>query len=479
MPDYSPLFGLSARLPPSNPQAEQALLGAILCNNRAYDLCAGLTAEHFADPVHAAIFDAARRRIEAGRKVDAVTLKGVFENTGVLDDAGGVGYLVQLITAMVAIDNAGDYARAIIDCALKRDMIIIGESLVNRAFGDWRANSAAEIGADALSALDEAMGRAGTWGTISMADAVDAALRQSESAHRGDRNALGLTTGIAPVDAQLGGLYPGELTIIGARSGEGKTAFALQALRHIAGQFRDESRGCAALWSMEVPAASIATVNLAALTGIPADIIRSGGYGRQQADELASAGKALHFLPLPILDGHTTLTQAIADMRKLRRTKGLRIAVLDHRDLFGREEERERMQDLAWMAHVTRTLKRAAKAIGIPIVLLVQLSRDIERREDKRPRKSDLMYAGEADADNIVLLYRKELHMGGTPEKQRGESEEQYGHRKWRHYQDCEAAKGKATAYFVKRRFGPPGAVELAFDGTRMTFAPLDGLTAG
>src|SRR5690242_15227880 len=132
----SPLLGLSHRLPPSNLQAEQALLGALLANNKAYERVAEFLApEHFADPLHARIFQAVARRIEAGQLADAVTLKAEFEHSGVLDELGGTAYLAQLLSAMVGIINAGEYGRAVYDAWLRRQLIEIGETVVNNAFG--------------------------------------------------------------------------------------------------------------------------------------------------------------------------------------------------------------------------------------------------------------------------------------------------------------------------------------------------------
>ncbi len=132
----SPLFGLSQRLPPSNLQAEQALLGALLANNKAYERVSEFLApEHFADPIHGRIYQAIVRRVEAGQLADAVTLKAEFEHAGILEEVGGTAYLTQLLTAMVGIINAGDYGRAIHDTWLRRQLIEVGETVVNNAFG--------------------------------------------------------------------------------------------------------------------------------------------------------------------------------------------------------------------------------------------------------------------------------------------------------------------------------------------------------
>src|SRR5450631_1106214 len=132
----SPLLGLSQRLPPTNLQAEQALLGALLANNKAYERVSEfLVSEHFADPIHGRIYTAISRRVEAGQLADAVTLKAEFEHSGVLEEVGGTAYLAQLLSAMVGIINAGEYGRAVHDAWLRRQLIDIGETVVNNAFG--------------------------------------------------------------------------------------------------------------------------------------------------------------------------------------------------------------------------------------------------------------------------------------------------------------------------------------------------------
>src|ERR1700684_1766576 len=132
----SPLLGLSQRLPPSNLQAEQALLGALLANNKAYERVSEFLApDHFVDPVHGRIFQSIARRVEAGQLADAITLKAEFEHSGALDEVGGTAYLAQLLSSMVGIINAAEYGRAIHDAWLRRQLIDIGETVVNNAFG--------------------------------------------------------------------------------------------------------------------------------------------------------------------------------------------------------------------------------------------------------------------------------------------------------------------------------------------------------
>jgi replicative DNA helicase len=146
----TPLFGAAPRLPPSNVEAEQALLGSLLANNaRTAERCEFLKPEHFADPVNARIYDRAMARIAAGQVADPVVLKSDFENTGTLDDVGGTKYLVSLLSAGIGWLSAGEYARAIYDTWLRRELIYAGEDVTSAAYGD-------EPGADVQKMLDNA-----------------------------------------------------------------------------------------------------------------------------------------------------------------------------------------------------------------------------------------------------------------------------------------------------------------------------------
>src|SRR5579862_9623374 len=183
----SPLLGLSQRLPPSNLQAEQALLGALLANNKAYERVSEFLApEHFADPIHGRIFQAIVRRIEAGQLADAVTLKAEFEHSGVLEEVGGTAYLAQLLGAMVGIINAGEYGRAIHDAWLRRQLIDIGEGVVNNAFGaDPELDGAQQIEAAEHSLFQLATDGAVAGGFISLQRALAEAIQGAERAISG------------------------------------------------------------------------------------------------------------------------------------------------------------------------------------------------------------------------------------------------------------------------------------------------------
>src|SRR6201996_6133911 len=194
----SPLFALSQRLPPSNVQAEQALLGALLANNKAYERVSEfLVAEHFADPIHGRIFQAISRRVEAGQLADPVTLKAEFEHAGILEEVGGTAYLAQLTTAMVGIINAGDYGRAVLDTWLRRQLIDIGETVVNNAFGaDAELDGQQQIEFAEQSLFNLAADGPATGGFVSFDRALTDAIMGSERGFRRSGSGSGLTTGL-------------------------------------------------------------------------------------------------------------------------------------------------------------------------------------------------------------------------------------------------------------------------------------------
>ena len=224
----SPLLGISQRLPPANEQAEQALLGALLANNKAYERVSDFLApDHFAHPAHGRIFHSIARRVETGQLADAVTLRAEFEHSGILDEVGGSAYLAQLLSAMVGIINAGEYGRAIHDAWLRRQLIDLGETVVNRAFGsEPELDGAAQIEA-AEQALYELATRGATdGGFISFDRALTEALLGAERALKSEGRVRGQSTGLRDLDKKMGGLHPSDLVILAGRPGMGKTALA-------------------------------------------------------------------------------------------------------------------------------------------------------------------------------------------------------------------------------------------------------------
>ncbi len=485
----SPLLGLSQRLPPQNLQAEQALLGALLANNKAYERVAEfLTAEHFADPIHGRIYRAIVRRIEAGQLADAVTLKGEFEHTGVLEEVGGTAYLAQLLTAMVGIINAGEYGRAIHDAWLRRQLIDIGEVVVNNAFGaDPELDGANQIEAAEQNLFQLATQGSGGGGPIPFERALTEAILGAERAFHRQGGVSGLTTGLRDIDARTGGLHPSDLLILAGRPGMGKTALATKVGFGAAKALLAEARAadpnavpksCVAIFSLEMSAEQLATRLLAEEARISADRIRRGDIGQKDFDRFVQVSREIAGLPIQIDDTPAITMSALRTRcRRLKRTRGLALVVVDYLQLMRPSAGTRPESRVLEISQITQGLKALAKELAVPVLALSQLSRAVESREDKRPQLADLRESGtiEQDADCVMFVYRDEYYLKQRePKTIAFETSDKYQTQleKWKH--DMEQVHNKSELIIAKQRHGPTGKIDLFFEAEFTRFADLD-----
>jgi replicative DNA helicase len=491
----SPLLGLSQRLPPSNMRAEQALLGALLANNRAFERVSDfLTAVHFADPIHGRIFQSVARRIESGQLADAVTLKGEFEHSGVLEEVGGTAYLAQLLSSMVGIINAGEYGRAIHDSWLRRQLIDIGETVVNNAFGaDPELDGRGQIEAAEQSLFELATTDGDKNGGFMAFDAaLVEAIKGAERAFNQVGHVSGLSTGLRDVDAQLGGLHPSDLLILAGRPGMGKTALATKIAFGAAKALMDNARAegqnvqpkkQVAIFSLEMSAEQLATRLMSEEARISADRIRRGDIGQKEFDKFVEVAREIGSLPLQIDDTPAiTMSMLRTRCRRLQRTKGLALVVVDYLQLMRPSAGTKPENRVLEISQITQGLKALAKELEIPVLALSQLSRQVESREDKRPQLSDLRESGtiEQDSDVVMFVYRDEYYLeqrapnaatfSGSGEKLAAAMEE-YNQKK-------EQVKNKADLIIAKQRHGPTGTIELLFEGKFTRFADFDAVHA-
>jgi replicative DNA helicase len=488
-PAPSPLLGLSQRIPPSNLEAEQALLGALLANNKAYERVSDFLApEHFADPIHGRIFAAIARRCDAGQLADAVTLKAEFEHAGVLDEVGGTAYLAQLLAAMVGIINAGEYGRAIHDAWLRRQLIDIGETVVNNAFGaEPELNGSQQVEA-AEQALFELAARGGSDHTLlplerALAQAIDAAER---AFHRAG-HVSGLSTGLRDLDKKTGGLHPSDLIVLAGRPGMGKTALATKIAFGAARALVEEARradpnaaprATVAVFSLEMSAEQLATRLLAELARISGDRIRRGDIGQKEFDRFVQVSREMASLPLYIDDTPAlTLSALRTRCRRLKRTAGLALVVVDYLQLMRPTTGAKPENRVLEISIITQGLKAIAKELSVPVLALSQLSRAVESREDKRPLLSDLRESGsiEQDADVVMFIYREEYYeQNRSPKQSAFDSDDKFHEAVEKWQRDMERVHNRAELLIEKQRHGPTGKIDLFFEGEFTRFADLD-----
>jgi replicative DNA helicase len=485
----APLLGLSQRLPPTNLQAEQALLGALLANNRAYErLSDFLLPDHFADPIHGRVFAAIARRVEAGQLADAVTLKAEFEHSGVLDEVGGTAYLAQLLSAMVGIINAGEYGRAVYDAWIRRQLIDIGEVVVNNAFGAQpELDGKAQVEAAEQALFDLAAKGGSDRGFTTFEHALTEAIESAARAFSRSGGVSGLSTGLRDLDKKTGGLHPSDVVIVAGRPGMGKTALGTKIAYGAAKALLAEARqadpnavpkATVAMFSLEMSAEQLATRLLAEESRISGDRIRRGDIGQREFDKFVQVSREIGGLPLYIDDTPAiTLSALRTRCRRLKRTKGLALVVIDYLQLMRPSASRPIESRVLEISQITQGLKAIAKELEIPVLALSQLSRAVESREDKRPQLSDLRESGsiEQDADVVMFIYRDEYYLSQREPKQLAFDSDEKFHAavsKWQ--RDMEQVHNRAELLIEKQRHGPTGKIDLFFEGEFTRFTDID-----
>ena len=484
-----PLLGLSQRLPPSNDRAEMALLGALLANNKAYERVSDfLSPDHFADPVHGRIYGAVARRIEAGQLADGVTLKAEFEHSGALDEVGGTAYFAQLLTSMVGIINAGEYGRAIHDAWLRRQLIDIGETVVNNAFAnedDLDGKGQIEHAESQLFGLATKGGSDG--GFVTFERALTDAIRGAERAFKQAGHVSGLSTGLRDLDKKTGGLHPSDLMILAGRPGMGKSALATKiafgAARALVAKAQAEDPnklpdGSVAMFSLEMSAEQLATRLLAEEARVSGDRIRRGEIGQRDFDRFVQVSREIGGLPLHIDDTPAITMSALRTRcRRLKRTVGLSLIIVDYLQLMRPSVGTKPESRVLEISQITQGLKAIAKEMAVPVLALSQLSRAVESREDKRPQLSDLRESGtiEQDADMVLFIYRDEYYLQQRAPKQMAfDSEDKFQSALDKWQRDMEQVHNKAEILIEKQRHGPTGKVDVLFEGEFTRFADID-----
>ncbi|PJN96279.1 replicative DNA helicase [Amaricoccus sp. HAR-UPW-R2A-40] len=465
---------------PHNIEAEQALLGALLVNNDVYDRVASIVrSEHFHEPVHARIFEAAANRIQKNALASPVTLKAFFEDDPGLKELGGPAYLARLAGAAISLFAARDYAQLVYDLAIRRDLILIGQDIADKA-GRMDLDSEPK---DQIVEAEQALYQLGEQGKVdkgfqSFLRAATDAVMVANAAYRRDGGLAGISTGLADLDAKLGGLHPSDLLILAGRPSMGKTSLATNIAFNIAkaykrGQRPDGSEGAieggvVGFFSLEMSAEQLAARVLSEASRVPSDRIRRGDLTEDEMRRFIEAAKALEACPLFIDDTPALpISTLAARARRLKRQHGLDALFVDYLQLAkasGRSEGR--VQEVS---EITQGLKAIAKELNVPVVALSQLSRQVESREDKRPQLSDLRESGsiEQDADVVMFVFREEYYK----EREKPGDHDIEGMMKWK--DAMSAVHGKAEVVIGKQRHGPIGTVELAFEGEFTRFSNL------
>ena len=470
---------------PQNIEAEQALLGAILANNKAFEkISEFLKPQHFADSMHAKIFEVISKLITRGHVADVITLKSYFEQDGTLDDVGGIKYLIKLADSATPLTNAEYYAQFIYDKYLRRELIATGFDIVNNAAREDIDSDAGEQIEEAEKKLFELSNQGDiNGGFVDFSQALTSSLSHIEQAYQKDGKISGLPTSLDALDNKTGGLNNSDLIIIAGRPAMGKTALATNIAYNVAEymlhakDLDEKSRGVA-FFSLEMSADQLASRILSTVTQTNGHKMRTGELDNAEFTRIAAAVRELEKIPLyiddtPGLNINSIRTRA----RRLKRNKGLGCIVIDYIQLISgtgsKRSEGNRVQELS---EISRGLKILAKELNLPVIALSQLNRGVEQRDDKRPVMSDLRESGsiEQDADIVMFVYREHYYLQNEePQQKPSETPEHLQKRMEEWEARKRATQNVAEVIIGKQRHGPTGTVQLFWNGDYAQFGNL------
>jgi replicative DNA helicase len=464
------------RTAPQNIEAEQALLGAILVNNEAFDRVSDfLEPRHFHEPLHQRIYEILTSLIRSNKLATPVTVK-TFLSQDAVADLDVQKYLARLAGEATAIINAADYGRTVYELAQRRALIFLGEDMVNQAYDalpEQTPEKQIEFVEQQLYELAETGKYGGGFQRFSAA--LTTAIEMASNAYQRTGHLSGIATGLTDLDEKMGGLQASDLIIIAGRPGMGKTALATNMAFNIAKVFRagDDLKaadgGIVGFFSLEMSAEQLATRIISEQAGVPSERIRRGKIDEAEFARVVTSAQEMQQVPLFIdQTGGLSISQLAARARRLKRQRGLDVLIVDYLQLMSGSSKRGSENRVQEVTEITTGLKALAKELNVPILALSQLSRQVEQRDDKRPQLSDLRESGsiEQDADVVLFVFREEYYLRNK--EPRPGSEE---HFKWQ--MEMENVLGKAEVIIGKQRHGPTGTVNLQFDSSVTRFSNL------
>ena len=430
-----------ARVPPQNLEAEQSVLGSMMLSADAIaDVVEVLHAQDFYRSVNGRIYETMRGLYAKGEPVDIITVVEALERASALEDIGGRLYLRDLVDQVPTPASAAHYARIVSDAALRRRLISAAADIMDLAYvGRDDADAVAD---DAEQRIYDVARREDRDEIAVLRELVDQAMLDLESIQNRESAYTGLPTGFRDLDGLTSGLQPGNLVIIAARPGIGKSSLATNIARNVA-----VAGEPVALFSLEMARFEIGMRMLCAEARVPWDRIRAKRVGPDDWTRVVAAAETLHEAPLSIVDaGNVNIVDIRAKARRLKGSrKGLSLIIVDYLQLMTSPAARRPDNRQQEVAEISRSLKLLAKELEIPVLALSQLNRNPEARADKRPLLSDLRESGslEQDSDLVMFIHRDDADP---------------------------AKKNQADLLIAKHRNGPTGSVPLYFEPSLTQF---------
>ena len=445
---------------PNNIEAEQSVIGSILVTNEIFDeISTIISSTNFYDPMHQKIYNAIENLIYKGMLANPITLKNYFEDEK--DDINIPEYLVKITKFSTSIRQAIEYSKIIYDMFVRRELIKISEQTIDSAkINDLDTNGQNIIENSEKLLFDLAEKGSFNSSLIKFDDAMKQTIEMASAAYKNEGGIVGVPTGLRDLDDKLGGLHQSDLIIIAGRPSMGKTSLATNIAFNAASFIQqNRKKSSIAFFSLEMSSEQLSTRILSEQAKIGSNDIRRGRISDEQFDKFLETSKNISELPLFIDETPAISIAAMSNRaRRIKRLHGLEMIVVDYIQLMkGTLNNKDgRVQEIS---QITQGLKAIAKELGVPVVALSQLSRQVEQRDDHKPQLADLRESGsiEQDADVVMFVYREGYYL------QRKEPREAtVEHAEWQ-------AKMNEVAHLAeiiigKQRHGPIGKVTLEFE---------------
>ena len=445
---------------PNNIEAEQAVIGSILVTNEIFDEINSIISNvNFFDPMHQKIFNAIESMIYKGLLANPITLKNYFENEK--DEIDIPEYLVKITKFSTSARQAIEYSKIIYDMFVRRELIKISDQIID----DAKENDLNVSGQNIIENSEKLLYDLAEKGTFSSSlikfdDAMKQTIEMASAAYKNEGGIVGVPTGLRDLDDKLGGLHQSDLIIIAGRPSMGKTSLATNIAFNAAKNIQENGRkSSVAFFSLEMSSEQLSTRIISEQARIGSNDIRRGRISDEQFDQFLETSKNISELPLFIDETPAISIAAMSNRaRRIKRLYGLDLIVVDYIQLMkGSLNNKDgRVQEIS---QITQGLKAIAKELGVPVLALSQLSRQVEQRDDHKPQLADLRESGsiEQDADVVMFVYREGYYL------QRKEPREAtVEHAEWQ-------AKMNEVAHLAeiiigKQRHGPIGKVTLEFE---------------
>lgn len=459
-------------------EIEQSVLGSILLNNKLYESVSEfLRADHFYAPIHSKIYSLIEKLIESGEVADSLTLRSNPDGSRFFQSLEDKDYLFTIMTNVLLIESIEHYGRIIHEFYLKRMLVEIGSKIISNAYNTSSSGNALnQIELAEKDLYELASQGSANKDFISLSEVIKKISKDIES----DKRTFGIPLlKFQGLEDLLGGLHRSDLIILAGRPSMGKTAFAINIAYDVASNKKEINT--VAFFSLEMSAEQLTSRILSSMINekiprecdkISSDSFRRRDFKSKHIGKLFETVTSASIDPIPLYIDDTPLlsvSQIISKSRRLKRQKGLGMIVIDYLQLLepSKYDQIKRVDNrVQEISKITRSLKALAKELDVPVLVLSQLSRAVEQREDKRPQLSDLRESGsiEQDADVVMFIFREEYYVQRrTQPKENSEA--------WHRYKNhLERIKNSAEIIIAKQRNGPIGNVNLYFDSKTTMF---------